>query len=202
MKWFPLYVALLLTVLVGNASAQTKKHTWQVDRFRFSTMATYGYLPFNMTTVTESKEERGQYEMQETNASLHNFLIQAEVVIPFYRTSNWSVGSKLGAGAGLQASQELDGLNGNPIYDFTQFLYYRNYGTAIDFSILAGYKYNKSPFSTHFALGGVEFKAYKNSSVRLYGSLNSHKYYQMFTDGRIAPLIKIREFGVSIVNSF
>ena len=191
-----------MTAMVGqNGFAQ--KSSWQIDKLRVGTGSTFSYLPFKMNSLTESEEEPGRYEMKETNAGLSNLLLQAEVVVPFYRTKSWSVGAKVGAALGFQyAPEELEELSGNVIYDFPQYLYYRNYRTLVDFTLLAGYKYTKSPLPTHFALGGVEVQVTQEYSARLYGSLNTYKYYQLYTDGREAPMITLREFGISIIKSF
>jgi hypothetical protein len=194
-------VAFMLTLVGQNGFAQ--KSSWQVDKLRVGTGSTFGYLPTKVKALQESEEGTGRYEMQEITTGVGNILLQAEVVVPFYRTPSWSVGAKVGAALGFQyASEEVEELNGAIVYDFPQFLYYRNYKTVIDFTVLAGYKYTKSPLSTHFALGGLELQVTEEYSVRFYASLNSHKYYQLYTDGREEPMITLREFGISILKSF
>jgi hypothetical protein len=124
------------------------------------------------------------------------------ITIPFYRTPNWSIGTKLHAGIGfirsLAAAQGLEGM----IYDFPQFLYYRNYRHKLDYTLLLGYKYTVAALSYQLALGGVEVNIKDDLAIRLYGGLNQYKYYRYYTDGRTEPAARLREFGITILRDF
>ncbi|QHL88104.1 hypothetical protein GU926_11945 [Nibribacter ruber] len=193
-------------LIAAAASTFAQKRSWQVDKLRVATGATLGYQPLKVRGIDESVDNPGTYEMKDAEASFTNILLQAEVVLPFYRTDAWSVGARAGAALGLQMVSQgvkgLEDLNGSVVYDFPQFLYYRNYQTSFDFTVLAGYKYTKASFSTHFALAGLEVQLMDSYSIRGYGSLNSYQYYLLYTDGREEPALTIREFGISLMKSF
>ncbi|GAA4309369.1 hypothetical protein GCM10023183_26530 [Nibribacter koreensis] len=186
---------------IAGSDAMAQKSSWQIDNFRIGTGATYGFQSGTLKEIRASENSPGVYETQESTLKLGNLLINAEAVFPFYMTPSWSVGAKAGASIGLQMVREqTDDFNGGVIYDFPQFLYYRNYQTWLDFTVLAGYKYTNAPLATHFAVSGVEVQVTDRISARLYGSLNNYKN-QIYRNGGEEATVTLREFGFTLIST-
>ncbi|WP_192822666.1 hypothetical protein [Rufibacter sp. LB8] len=202
MKKMVWLAALLVMSVTGNALAQKKKNNWQVDKVRFGIGSTVAFMPFRMQNYYENED--GEYEVEEKPSKVVTALVRGELSVPVYRADTWSVGVKTGVGVGLQGVPQPEGDSESVlVYDFPQFAYYRNYATPVDFSLLLGYKYSHSHFSTHFGLAGVEVKVIENVWLRLYGALNTQDYQQLTRQEAIpAPTHQLREFGLTVLTSF
>lgn len=206
-------LCLLTAAVVTSAVAQGRKQKseWQVDKLGITYGSTISIVPIKLTGLVDKGTssyrtinshdvpDKPDYSIQDTLSMLAGITLQVGVNVPFYRTSNWSTGAKLYAGAGYHENvTAAEGAKGF-MYDFPQFLYYRNYKGKIDYTLLMGYKYTNAALSYQLALAGVEFELKNRTSVRLHGSLNSYKYYMQFTDGRTKPAVEFRDFGISFI---
>jgi hypothetical protein len=118
--------------------------------------------------------------------------------IPFYSSEHNSFGLKVAVGGGRQFE-----VPGDPnfltayVYDFPQYFYYRNNKHSIDYSIQIGYKYSHTILPSHHILAAFELNLSEASSIKLYSSLFSYKYYTYYTNGRFEPQVTIPEFGLT-----
>lgn len=122
--------------------------------------------------------------------------------IPFYRLENWSLGSKLSLGLGQLANINITQGSQATIFDFPQFVYYRNYKSYFDFSVLVGYKYTFSELPFHLLLAAFDYNIDDKRILRIYGSIIPQKRYNYYINEIFAPELKIREFGISFYKSF
>lgn len=203
---------LVCLVIVGiTTAAVAQKSEWQVDKFGVTYGSTISVVPIELSGIMDKGTgwathihnsyvtENPEYGIQDTLSILAGISVNVGLNIPLYRSTNWSVGTKLNAGIGyhenVTAAEGVKGL----IYEFPQFIYYRNYKSKVDYTLLVGYKYTKAPLSYHLPLAAVEVGIRENLAVRLHGSLTSYNYYIQFTDGRTKPAIKYHDFGISFV---
>lgn len=123
--------------------------------------------------------------------------------IPFYTHEHLSFGIKLAVGGGRQFE-----VPGDPnfltayVYDFPQYIYFRNNKNSFDYSIQVGYKYTHTILPSHLILAAFEINLNEASSIKLYASPFSYKYYIYYTNGRYEPQVKIPEFGLTFGMNF
>lgn len=205
---------LMITVIFSAEAQKKKKKEWQSDNFGFTFSQSFGILPIKLSGLMENSygsstiingqpvKDKPDYAIKDTTGVMTSIAVLGGLNIPFYRTQNWSMGAKLNVGIGylknLVAAEGLEGL----MYDFPQFLYYRNYKNKFDYSLLLGYKYTAAALPYQLALGGIEFNINNKGAIRLYSGLNSDKYYRYFTDGRTEPALWLKEFGITITKWF
>lgn len=186
----------------------------QEDRFKFSYDISMGVLPLQITGISEQGVEAysiidshsvpidPEYEIVTVSGLVINEIVHLGIHLPLYKTSSWSIGTKLNAGAGLQLGViSAEGLH-SFIFDFPQFLYYQKYGKGLNYSILLGYKHTIAALNYGLPVAGFEVNFSEKKSLRLYGSLQRYKYYSYYTDGRIEPFIQIGEYGLGYILKF
>ena len=205
-----LFICILL--LLGSSTTFAQKSD-KKDRLRFSLGTSVSILILPMTgqmdvgdgiesTVNNQlMPKEPVYQVKDTTGILGGLYLHGVLVLPFYQQKSWSTGLKASAGIGRHTSMRAaDGLT-SLVYDFPQYLYYRNYASGVDFSVLAGYKYTMAPLSFHMLLGGLEFHLQNQNSIQLYGSLLSNKYYRYYTNGVTEEVLKATEVG-AILNFY
>jgi len=175
------------------------------DEFAVFTGASVGFVPFKMSGTLDvgNISSTPIFRHVDTTGLLTNIIIHLGINIPFYKSENFSIGTKLNLGLGYQYSiKNLEGLSETFFFDFPEYLYYRNYKTKFDYSVLLGYKYNRNVLPYQLFLIAFDWNIGENDQIRLYGSPFSYNYYSQYTNGEIKPLVKIREFGISFISSF
>lgn len=193
MKKLALCLLLIMTTIYINGQ----------DTRNFFSDATIGYIP--ILTIGSSNvgtESRPVYEHTETKGTMLNFLLHVGVKQPFLIKDSWSAGVRLSVGWGGQGNMSnAEGLT-SYVFDFPEYIYYRNNSSNIDFSVLLGYKYTKAALNSHLLLFGLEYHIDDDRSLRFYGSFYRYKYYTQYTNGRVEPAIKIGEFGLVYTYNF
>ena len=204
MKKLILLPVLFLIVALVPMKAQ--------DRFRFFSAGNYGFAPVRFSgTMDVGNGNDGTigghvvasepiYIYVDTAGLLMNIIGQIGVNIPFYIKEDYSIGAKLRVGIGYQFSLKAsEGLNSPFLLDFPQYIYYRNYKNDFDYSVLLGYKYTYNALSYHLFLLAFECNINESASVRVYGSPFPYTYYSLYTNGELKPLVKMREFGITLL---
>jgi hypothetical protein len=142
------------------------------------------------------------YRRVDTLAIVFNTIFHLGINVPVYKNGAWSVGVKLNAGIGYQkgivASEGLTSM----VFDFPQFIYYRNYNNYLDYSILIGYKYTHAALPYHLMLAAFDINLDDMNSFRFYGSLFRYNYYVLYTNGTMEPMARIGEYGISYTYTF
>jgi hypothetical protein len=127
-----------------------------------------------------------------------NVLSHIGLNIPFYRNKNWSTGIKLNGGVGYQYGIGAENFS-SIIFDFPQYVYYRNYKKDFDFTILAGYKYTLAPISYGVFLLGFDYNLSNRNAIRFHISPYRTTYYSQLTNGDIKPAIRVVELGIGFI---
>ena len=66
------------------------------------------------------------------------------------------------------------------------------------FSFPFGYKYTPAPFLPyHLMMAAFNFHLGERQGVRFYGSLFRYKYYMLYSNGELKPMVKIGDFGIA-----
>jgi hypothetical protein len=207
MKKAIIILIILLPVTLNEAKGQ------ETDRVRLGFELSTGILPMKLSgthdvgngaTAIIGNQDMAEYPVYrhtDTNLWVFNVLAHLSINLPFYRNNSWSIGVKLSAGFGIEGGGTALGLK-SYVFDFPQYIYYRNYKRKFDYSILLGYKYAYAALPYQLIIAGFEYNIDEFNSIRLYGSLNRYQYYQLYTNGRIEPMLKISEFGISYSINF
>ncbi len=192
-KLIPLIIMLIITITKMKGQ----------DSRSINSDVSIGFLPIVISgTSNVGDESRPIYKHIETSGLMMNLIAHIGANLPFYSTKNWSVGAKLSVGFGYQNSlKNAEGLS-SYLFDFPQYIYYRNYSSNFDFSVLLGYKFTYTALNSHLMLMGIEYNIDEDTSLRLYGSLFRYKYYTQYTNGKIEPATKIGEFGFAYIYNF
>lgn len=204
------YIIHLALILGGLPQANGQ----ETDKFSVTVDATTALLPMRLTgtldvgnrseTIIDNKAivSHPVYRHVDTLALAYNGIAHVGMNIPFYRAENWSIGTKLSLGLGIMRGlRAAEGIN-SLVFDFPEYLYYRNYGSSFDFSILLGYKLSVAALPYSLPLLGLDVHIDELSAFRIYGSPVRYKYYTLYTNGELVPLIRIAEIGVGYVLTF
>jgi hypothetical protein len=214
MKRKQTFLFFLLLFIVGLCSGQRKGTYYSSDKFSFFIGTSMGVLPMKITgtddlgdeeysTTTLRRTDTPVFKRVDTLGLALNFIFHCGLNIPFYRNENFSVGTKLGIGIGRQYSiRATQGFSSYLLFEYPQYLYYRNYKSDVDFSIMAGYKYSNGTLPYHLFLLAFDFYLNRKVNFHFYGSPFSYNYYSLFTNGELKPEICIREFGISCNYNF
>lgn len=182
----------------------------QVDRFRIHadfmlSLSSYKLMGVSdisssSLTIINNKEVTTQpnYKYVEKRVFGFNPLLHVGLNIPIYRKRNWSTGFKINGGVGYQygiVAQDFSSV----IFDFPQYVYFRNYKNDFDYTILVGYKQTLAPISTGLFLVGFDFNLSDRTALRFYVSPFRTTYYSKLTNGDLKPAIRAIEFGAGIV---
>jgi hypothetical protein len=192
MKKLTLIILLFISIFGANAQDKT-------DKFKFHYDVTLGVLPIKIsgTMNTANSNSDPVYKFVDTTGIMGNFGLHIGMNIPFYRTENWSIGANVNAGVGRIGSfRAAEGLNSYTL-DFPQYIYYRNYKSSFDYSVLVGYKHTIA--GLNYSLPLIAFGLNKpNGSFLIYSSVKRYTYYSYYTNGDIKPALKIGEMGLMI----
>lgn len=203
-------IMLFALILSGPLAVNAQ----EADRFKVMVDATMALLPMRLTgtldvgdrseAIIDNKAivSRPVYRHVDTMALAFNGIAHFGMNIPFYRAENWSIGTKLNLGFGIMRGiRAAEGIN-SLVFDFPEYLYYRNHGGSVDFSVLLGYKYSLAALPYGLPLLGLDVNLDDQSVIRIYGSPVRYKYYTLYTNGELVPLIRIAEIGIGYVLSF
>jgi hypothetical protein len=196
MKKITLIILCLFAYLGANAQSDT-------DEFKIHYGIVAGILPVKLSGITNTaaNNKPPSYRRVDTTGIMGNFELLFGVNLPLYRTTNWSIGANLNAGAGrLGSFRAAEGLD-SYILDFPEFLYYRNYASTIDFSVFAGFKHTRAPLNFTLPIAGFGINE-ENSTFLFYGSLKRDTYYSLYSNGDIHSAVKIGEFGIMYFSNF
>lgn len=201
------FIAILIQMLILN------KINGQ-DSFNLFSDVSIGFLPIfvagtqdvgdgNETVIgSYTTPSAPIYKHTETTGSMINLVAHFGGSLPFYSNEKWSTGAKLSVGFGYQKSiNNAEGLS-SYLLNFPEYVYYRNYSTNFDFSILLGYQFTYTALNSHLMMMAFDYNIDENKSLRLYGSLFRYKYYNLYSNGRIEPSTKIGEFGFTYIYNF
>ena len=196
----------LLVIVSSSIMAQ--------DSFRWHSGVSIGFLPISISgtqdvgngnqTVIDNKtfNTTPVYEHTVTSGLMMNLIAHVGARIPIITSETWSTGVNLNVGVGYQYGlSNTDGLT-SYLLKSPNYVYYRNYSSSLDFSILLGYQFTYTALNSHLMLGGFEYHMDDASSLRFFGSLYRYTYYRQYTNGRIEPALKIGEFGMSYIYNF
>lgn len=186
----------------------------QDDEFKIYSGLNVGLLPIKVSGVIDVGEggssvsgsslipTKPVFRWVDTTSLVMNFIGHVGASIPVYKTDNWSLGLKLGAGLGIEKGvRAAEGFYALAL-DFPEFIYYKNYKGRFEYTLMAGYKYTRATLPYHLIMGGFEFDVKDDTHIRLYGSISRYNYYSLFTDGTLEPSVRIREFGLAYLVSF
>lgn len=204
-----LFATILLGFLLpGKVSAQE-------DEFKFVIDANFGVVPIKISAPMEvaksgysyidSREVLSEpvYENVDTLGLLLNVPFHFGISVPIYKNENWSLGINPNVGFAISGNiRAAEGLSNYFYLDFPQFIYYKNYSRDRTYSALFGYKITTNVLPYKLFLIGGEIGLSETLNLRLFGSINSEKYYLEYTNGDIKPGITIREFGFGFSQSF
>jgi hypothetical protein len=198
-------IILYLVLLIGIHSKIISQNT---DCFKVSMDLSIAALPLDLSgtmdvgegssTIIDNTEVVSEpiYRHKELSGLVLNSIVHLGGNIPLYKNYSWSVGVKLFAGVGLQYGvRNSEGLN-SYVFDFPEYIYYRNYATAFDFSVLLGYKYTRASLPYHLLLAAFDINIDDNNSIRLFSSFSKYTYYELYTNGNLRPMLKITELGI------
>jgi hypothetical protein len=142
------------------------------------------------------------YKHAETSGLMMNLTTHVGVSLPFYSTKNWSVGTKLNIGFGYQKGlKNSEGLS-SFLLNFPEYIYYRNYSSGFDFSVLLGYQFTYTSLDSHLMMMAFDYNINEEATLRVYSSLYRYKYYNLYTNGKLEPSVKIGEFGIAYIYNF
>ncbi|MBI2279734.1 MAG: hypothetical protein HYU68_03465 [Bacteroidetes bacterium] len=206
MKKIILISILIQAFIINNINGQ--------DSFNLFSDVSIGFLPIfiagtqdvgdgNETVIGNyTTPSAPVYKYIETSGLMINLVTHFGASIPFYSTEKWSTGAKLSVGFGYQKDiKNTEGLS-SFLFNLPEYIYYRNYSTGFDFSILLGYQYTYTALNSHLMMMAFDYNINENKSLRLYGSLFRYKYYNLYSNGRIEPSTKIGEFGFTYIYNF
>lgn len=120
--------------------------------------------------------------------------------LPIIKKESWSTGFKFNLGLGVaqpSVFQDAD-LSQFIMIDLPQFIYFRS-NKNTDISILAGYRLGYAMIQLQQPIIATDFGLGEDMFVRVYGTPFSSTVYNYFTDGRMEPALKVREFGVGLI---
>lgn len=199
----------LITTYVMYGNSDSLKFE-KVDRFRIhadfmlslSSYKLMGASDISNSSLTfiNNKEVTTQpnYKYVEKRVYGLNPILHVGFNIPIYRNKYWSTGFKINGGVGYQygiGAQDFSSV----IFDFPQYMYFRNYKHDFDYTILVGYKQTLAPISTGLFLVGFDVNLSDRTAIRFYVSPIRTTYYSQLTNGDLKPAIRAIEFGAGIV---
>ena len=173
------------------------------DNYNWNSGVSVSFLPITVIgTDNIGTEYQPIYENTETSGLMMNLVANFGVSIPLYATDKWSTGVRLNTGLGYQNSiSNAEGLS-SFVINFPNYIYYRNYRSSFDFSVLLGYQFTYTALNSHLMMLGFEYHIDDDTSLRLFGSLYNYNYFREYTNGKIEPAIEISEFGLAYIYNF
>jgi hypothetical protein len=203
-----IYIIILVSLFSISCFSQ--------DKIRFGVDASISFIPIFLSGPMDVGDhsstirggqvitQRPVYRHVDTTALAGNIVLHLCLNVPFYKNDVWSTGIKAQAGFGLMGGiKAADGLK-SIVIDFPEFLYLRRYKKT-DYAVLVGYKYSYTSIPYQLMLVGFDFNPEwgdGKTTIRLYGSPFSYKYYNLYTNGEIKPAMKIYEFGLVLQTFF
>jgi len=208
MKKIALLIVLLQVSWLTSLQAQEK------DRFGFimdlsgsiMVVPISGIFEISESDLTELNSRlvpvSPVYRRIDTTGWATKWTVHAGMNLPLIRQKTWSAGLQINAGFGYQ--QGIIALKGisDIALNFPSYVYYRNYSSNFDFSILAGYQYTYSPISYNLMMGAFDINVEEDLSVRFFGSVRRDKFYSYLTNGTYEPAITIGEYGMALIGRF
>jgi len=186
----------------------------QRDIFTIAAASSVGVVPFRLSGTMDvgngNMTQLGNYIVTSEPVYKHidssmyiiNIIVHFGLNISILRGENWDAGAKLNIGLGNQfATNGAEGLK-SFLLDFPQYIYYRNFKSNLDFSVLAGYKYTYSVIPYQLLIAAFDFNIDLMNSIRLYGAFTKDRYYTLYTNGNIVPTITLTEFGIGYTIEF
>ena len=165
----------------------TKVRTQNKDSYTWFSDVSIGFLPIAVTgTSNVGDESKPIYEHTETSALMINLVAHFGASIPFYITKTWSTGAKLSTGFGYQNNlKNVEGLS-SFVLNFPNYLYYRNYSSSFDFSVLLGYQFTYTALNSHLMLMGIEYNIDDDASA----AREQRQHKQQADDNRVNAKIR------------
>lgn len=187
----------------------------QQDRlFRFHGDYTLGINPISLMGTTDvgdkgatlidnfSVVESPEYRYKEEKFTLLNYLnLHVGTDIALLRTDKLTAGLDLNVGIGRTRGIRFDDTP-SIFIDFPEYAYVRRQFGEVECGVSVGYKYAYSRLPISLFLVAFDIHFLDKHSLRLYGSPVSQKYYQLYSNGDLKPMINIREFGLSYYYTF
>lgn len=204
-----IYICLLLLIASSfNSFGQENK------MFSFHGDYTLGANFINLTGTTDVGDKGGtvidnnafvsapQYEYTEEKFTLLNYLnLHVGTDIALLRMGKTTVGLDLNVGIGRTRGIRFDDVP-SIFVDFPEYAYVRHQFGEVECGISVGYKYAISRLPISLFLVAFDYHFLDRHALRLYGSPISQKYYQLYSNGNLRPMITIRELGLSYYYSF